>query len=85
MSRLQLMLVGQPGGGAEEARYRLRTDEEGRFAFKDVPPGAYMLTNRMAGKPTWRLRVELGAGEDAVLDLTSANSVKVRDDFPERG
>jgi tetratricopeptide (TPR) repeat protein len=84
MGRLQLFLVGQPDSPTKEGRYNLRTDENGEFKFPNVPPGPYMLTNRLAGQPIWRLRVELKAAEEKQLDLNSGNSVTVRDDFPGR-
>ncbi|HEV8437776.1 MAG TPA: carboxypeptidase regulatory-like domain-containing protein [Methylomirabilota bacterium] len=78
--RMQLFLMEHP----TRVRYfRLRTDEQGHFRFQKVPPGVYKLTERAAGQPTWRLRVELKAGEDRTLDLTPANSTRVRDDFPD--
>jgi len=83
MRRLQLFLVGQPGSPTKEARYVLRTDEDGSFKFPDVIPGPYMLTNRIAGQPIWRLRVEVAAAEEKLLELTPSNSVAVRDDFPQ--
>jgi len=83
MRRLQLFLVGQPGSPTKEARYVLRTDEDGSFKFPDVVPGPYMLTNRIAGQPIWRLRVEVAAAEEKQLELTPSNSVAVRDDFPQ--
>jgi hypothetical protein len=43
-----------------------------------------MLTNRLAGQPIWRLRVELKPAEEKQLDLNPGNSVTVRDDFPGR-
>ena len=85
MRRLQIFLVGQRGTPTQEARYVLRTDEEGRFKFPSVVPGPYKLTNRVAGQPTWRLRVELKPNQELVLDLTPANSLSARDDFPEPG
>ena len=84
MQRLQLFLMGRPDSPTKEQRYVLRTDEDGNFKFADVPPGPYMLTNRVAGQPIWRLRVELKPGEEQQLDLNPGNSVAVRDDFPER-
>jgi len=84
MGRLQLFLVGQPDSPTKAERYNLRTDENGEFRFPSVPPGPYMLTNRLAGQPIWRLRVELKAAEEKQLDLNSGNSVTVRDDFPGR-
>jgi hypothetical protein len=82
MRRMQLFLMGQPDSPTREARYVLRTDEEGRFKFPSIVPGPYKLTNKIAGLPTWRLRVELKASQDLVLDLTPANSVSAHDDFP---
>jgi hypothetical protein len=84
MRRLQLFLVGQPDSPTKEERYNLRTGEDGSFKFPNVVPGPYMLTNRVAGQPTWRLRVELKPAEEKQLDLTSSNSASVRDDFPSR-
>jgi tetratricopeptide (TPR) repeat protein len=82
MRRLQLFLMGQPDSPTKEERYNLRTDEDGSFKFPNVPPGPYMLTNRLAGQPIWRLRVELKSAEEKQLDLNPGNSVAVRDDFP---
>jgi hypothetical protein len=82
MRRLQLFLVGQPDSPTKEERYNLRTNEDGSFVFPDVEPGPYMITNRVAGQPIWRLRVELKPTEERQLDLTPDNSVAVRDDFP---
>ena len=83
MQRLQLFLVGQPNSPTQRERYNLRTDEHGNFKFPDVVPGPYKLTNRVAGRPTWRMRVDLKASEVKVLELTPANSVASLDDFPE--
>lgn len=83
MRRLQLFLVGQPDSPTKTERYNLRTDEEGRFKFPDVVPGPYKLTNRVAGQPIWRLRVELKPSETKVLELTPENSLASQDDFPE--
>ncbi len=83
MARLQLFLVGQPNSPTQRERYNLRTDEQGNFKFPDVVPGPYKLTNRVAGQPTWRMRVELKASEVKVLELTPTNSVASLDDFPE--
>lgn len=80
MRRMQLLLMEYP---SKENYFRLRTDEQGRYTFAQVPPGTYKLTERVAGKPTWRLRVELKAGQDATMDLGPGNSTKVRDDFPD--
>ena len=83
MRRLQLFLMGQPDSSTKEERYNLRTDEDGGFRFPNVPPGPYMLTNRLAGQPIWRLRVELKPAEEKQLDLNPGNSLSVRDDFPQ--
>ncbi|HZP36051.1 MAG TPA: carboxypeptidase-like regulatory domain-containing protein [Methylomirabilota bacterium] len=83
MTRLQLFLVGQPNSPTQHERYNLRTDEQGNFRFPDVVPGPYKLTNRVAGQPIWRLRVELEPRETKGLELSPANSVAARDDFPE--
>jgi tetratricopeptide (TPR) repeat protein len=83
MPRLQLFLMGQPGSPTKDERYNLRTNEDGSFKFPNVPPGSYMLTNRLAGQPIWRLRVELKPAEEKQLDLNPGNSVAVRDDFPQ--
>ena len=81
MARLQLFLV--PENQNLKERYHLRTDEEGKFKFPDVVPGSYKLIDRVAGEPMWRLRVELKASEARVLELTPANGLAMRDDFPE--
>jgi hypothetical protein len=83
MRREQLFLVGQPNSPTQRERYNLRTDENGIFKFPDVVPGPYKLTNRVVGKPTWRMRVELKASEVKVLELNPANSTAQQDDFPE--
>ena len=80
MKRMQLLLYDHP---SKENYFRMRTDETGQFRFTNVPPGVYKLTDKVAGQPTWRLRVELKAGQDLHLELNPGNSTKVRDDFPE--
>jgi hypothetical protein len=84
-TRLQLHLVGQPDSPTKEERRVLRTDNEGRFQFTNVVAGQYMLTDRIAGKPGWRLKVEVSAGSTLRLDLSPSNRADVRDDFPGRG
>jgi hypothetical protein len=83
MRRLQLFLVGQKGTPTNDERHALRTDEDGGFRFPKVLAGSYKLTNRVAGQPIWRLRVEFKPGESKQLELTPANSTATRDDFPE--
>lgn len=83
MRRLQLFLIGQSESPTKDEYYVLRTDEQGRFRFPNIAPGPYKLTNRIAGVPIWRLRVELKPSQVGILDLTPANSIAARDDFPE--
>ena len=83
MQRLQLFLMGRPDSPTKEQRYVLRTDEDGNFKFPNVVPGPYMLTNRIAGQPIWRLRIELKAAEEKHLALGPENSISARDDFPQ--
>ncbi len=83
VSRLQLFLKGIPKTPTAEQYYVLRTENDGRFEFKKVMPGPYKLTNRVAGKPHWRLRVSVAEGEPLNLDLNPQNSTRTRDDFPE--
>ena len=68
---------------AEESIYDLFLWPEGRFEFKNVPAGTYKLTNRIAGEPLWRLKVDVADGQTASVDLTPQNSLRVRDDFPD--
>jgi hypothetical protein len=81
-SRMQLFLKGVPGTPTKDIQYVLRTDEEGAYQFKNVAAGSYKLTNRIAGEPAWRLRVEIPQGREVTLDLGSHNSFRARDDFP---
>jgi tetratricopeptide (TPR) repeat protein len=81
-ARVQLFLKGVPNGPNANEQWVLRTDDSGRFEFKRIPPGTYMLTNKVAGSPTWRLRVKVGPDEITSLELGEDNSAKVRDDFP---
>jgi hypothetical protein len=81
-ARVQLFLKGVPKTPRENLQWVLRSDDSGAFEFKRIPAGTYMLTNKVAGDPTWRLRVQLTPGEITTLDLSEANSAKVRDDFP---
>jgi tetratricopeptide (TPR) repeat protein len=81
-ARVQLFLKGAPKSPNGELQWVLRTDEDGRFEFKRIPPGTYMLTDKVAGERTWRLRVRLEPGEVTSLDLSESNSARVRDDFP---
>jgi hypothetical protein len=80
--RMQLFLKGVPGTPTKDIQYVLRTDEEGAYQFKNVAAGSYKLTNRIAGEPAWRLRVEIPQGREVTLDLGPHNSFRARDDFP---
>jgi len=83
LTRLQLFLKGINDTPTKDIHLVLRTDEEGRFEFKNVPAGTYKLTNRIAGEPLWRLKVDVADGQTASVDLTPQNSLRVRDDFPD--
>lgn len=82
--RMQVHLWGVPDTRTRDQRYTIRSDEEGRYEFKRIVPGAYRLSDRVAGKPSWRLRVNLEPGSDTLLDLNPGNSINVRDDFPDQ-
>jgi hypothetical protein len=82
-ARVQLFLKGVPKSPNAPLQWVLRTDDNGRFEFKGIPPGTYMLTDKIAGDRRWRLRVRLEPGEVTSLDLSESNSARVRDDFPE--
>ncbi len=83
--RVQLLLKGMPGTAVKDEYRLLRSDEQGNFRFTNVVPGDYMLSNPVAVAMNWRLKVSLSRGERRVLDLSAANHVGVRDDFPEAG
>jgi hypothetical protein len=82
VSRLQLFLKGLPDTPTHDQYYVLRTESDGQFQFRKVMAGSYKLTNRIAGKPHWRLRVTVQQGEPTTIDLTPQNSTRTRDDFP---
>lgn len=81
----RLFLKGLKGTPVENEYYRGETGQEGAYRITDIVPGDYMLTDRVAGAPTWRLKVTLTAGKTVTLDLTPDNSAHVRDDFPGTG
>ncbi len=83
--RRMVILYGVAKTPTEQERYQTRTDENGRFEFSRLVPGPYMITDAVAGAKSWRLRVEVQPGQAATLDLTPANSIKIRDDFPNQG
>ncbi len=82
--RMQIFLVGQPDGTANGQRRVVRTDNDGNYRIPNVVPGSYMLIDRIAGKPRWRLKIEVSPGATLRLDLSPANSIDARDDFPKR-
>jgi len=80
--RRMLVLYGLANTATKDERYQIRTDESGRFRFSSVAPGPYMLTDAVSGPRNWRLKVELQPSQAATLDLTPANHIKIKDDFP---
>jgi hypothetical protein len=84
-ARLQLFLKGIPKTPTAGLQHVRRADDQGRFEFSKIPPGTYKLMNRVAGRPTWRLRVQIPPDQTVHLDLGPENSLSARDDFPEDG
>lgn len=82
---VRLFLQGLKGTPVEDEFFRVQSDQNGAYQVTGIPPGEYRLTDRGSGATTWRLKVTLKAGQSAVLDLSPANSVRVRDDFPDAG
>ena len=82
LARQQLFLKGLRGTSNRALQYVRRSDDSGHYEFKNIPPGTYKLTDVIAGRPRWRLRVSLDPGKDVALDLGPANAATVRDDFP---
>src|SRR5262245_61143267 len=81
--RFKIHLVGLAGTPTKGLRYTVRTDADGRYKFQHVVAGPYRLTDAIAGRPKWRLKVALDPEQDVALDLAPENSVEVRDDFGE--
>lgn len=81
MARQQLFLKGVEGPSRDRF-YEVRADSAGHYRFAGIEPGTYVLTNRVAGPPTWRLRVVVEAETEKEINLSAQNSVEVRDDFP---
>ena len=85
LKRFQVHLYAQsPDGTAKGISFHVRTDRDGNYKFEKIPAGVYKMTDDNVGTPKWRLKVEVRAGEDALIDLGPDNSVKTRDDFPKR-
>jgi hypothetical protein len=80
--RPALVLRGIAGTGSDARFYRVRTDEQGHFVFDKIKGGQYHLHDQTGRGVHWRLRVDVSEGQDLSLDLSPANSVNVRDDFP---
>ena len=85
LDRKLLHLVGLKNTHTSGLRYSIRSDSSGRYGFEHVVAGPYKLTDTIAGRPLWRLKITVADAEEAVVDLGPNNSAKVRDDFPERG
>jgi hypothetical protein len=82
LKRHLILLKGVPGTPTQQEYHSLRSDQDGRYRFDNVPPGDYMLTDTVGAPPTWRLRVTLKRGDQLALDLTPDNSTRSRNDFP---
>ena len=81
MVNRQLFLKGIEGPGSNKL-YEVRVDHLGGYRFSGIAPGSYLLTNRILGPPTWRLKVLVEAGRERTVDLSQENSLRVRDDSP---
>jgi hypothetical protein len=80
--RPALVLRGVPGTPSQDRFYRTRTNEQGHFIFDRIKGGEYQLRDQTGREVHWRLRVDVAEGQDLSVDLSPANTVKVRDDFP---
>jgi hypothetical protein len=83
--RRRLVLKGVKGTPTEGIYYRIRASEEGEYLFDRIRGGEFKLSDDTAAGFHWRLRISIADREDRALDLTPANSINVRDDFPEDG
>jgi hypothetical protein len=83
--RMRLFLKGRPKTPTGEFQYMALTGDDGRFEFRRIPAGTYMLSDTIVGTPEWRLRVDVPATGEVDLQLTAANRFPERDDFPEDG
>ena len=84
LSRYQVFLMGLRDTPTKEFFRVLRTDASGNYEFAKVPAGSYKLTDTIGPEPKWRMKVTVEQAQDLSIDLTPDNSVKRRDDFPER-
>lgn len=80
--RRSLVLKGLKGTLTQGVYYNLRTDENGEFRFEQIRGGSYKLSDDIASGYHWRLKLEVDDHANVTMDLTPANSVAVRDDFP---
>lgn len=58
---IEVKLATQPAGGQS---FSALTDSEGRFQFKNLSAGSYLLEIQMSGFKPFNKRVDLGANED---------------------
>jgi hypothetical protein len=80
--RRSLVLKGLKGTPTQGVYYNLRTDEQGEFRFERIRGGSYKLSDDVASGYHWRLRLDVDDHANVTMDLTPANSVAIRDDFP---
>ncbi len=80
--RPALLLLGIAGTPSDGRFYRVRTNEQGQFVFDRIKGGEYQMRDQTGREVHWRLRVNVAEGQDLSIDLSPANTVKVRDDFP---
>lgn len=85
VSRVQLFLRGRPGTPTANFQYVVRTRDDGRFQFQAIPAGTYKLSDKIVGKPAWRLRVDVPPSGEVEVALTAADRFPDRDDFPDDG
>jgi len=85
LNRKLIHLIGLKNTPTQGQRYNVRSDENGRYEFANVVAGTYKLTDVVAGEAMWRLKVTVSKAQETAVDLDSQNSIKVRDDFPEKG
>jgi tetratricopeptide (TPR) repeat protein len=82
VSRAQLFLKGLHNTPTGKFYRRIRSDRDGTYEFKDVPPGSYSLSDAIGVGARWRLKVKIEPGQEIALDLTPDNGLPGRDDFP---
>ena len=83
MWRPALTLRGLLDTASARLFYRVRTNEKGEFLFDRIKGGQFRLSDRDGKEVHWRLKVEIAEGEEKTVNLSAANSVKNRDDFPD--